>query len=285
MLEITEKLRPNSLIIPYPNYHKGDYFEEYFFKRFIKEYPNCEINGLKYIPIFWTNCYTNKVFNGNNYDIQNVLNSLDQNDKYFTISQHDDCVYEKLPDNTLIFSMGGNKTGDNIIPIPLICSPINKNIKDKSIKASFVGSLTHPLRIEMYNYYKNDIDFTFFIKNWSLDSGASNVSNFMDIMSKSYYTLAPRGYGKTSFRLYEAMQLDSIPVYIYDEPWLPWTEYLDWSKFCVLIDKNNISNIKEMLKNTDYDKMIHYKNEIYNDYFTYEGVYINIIKKIKNGNI
>jgi hypothetical protein len=131
MLEITEKLRPKSLIIPYPNYHEGDYFEEYFFKRFMEEYPDGKINGIKYIPVFWTNCYTNKVFGGVNYDIQNVLNTFNQNDKYFTISQHDDCVYEKLPKDTLIFSMGGNKVGKDIIPIPLICSPIKHELKDK----------------------------------------------------------------------------------------------------------------------------------------------------------
>lgn len=285
MLEITEKLRPNSLIIPYPNYHKGDYFEEYFFKRFIKEYPKGEINGLKYIPIFWTNCYTNKVFNGNNYDIQNVLNTLGQEDKYFTISQHDDCVYERLPNHTLVFSMGGNKTGDNIIPIPLICSPIGESVKNKDIKISFVGSLTHPLRVKMYDYYKNDTNFTFLTKNWSLDSGIFNVNKFKDIMSRSYFTMAPRGYGKTSFRLYEAMQLDSVPIYIYDKPWLPWEKELDWSKFCVLINEDNICNIKNILENVEYDEMIRYKNEVYQDYFTYEGVYINIVKKLKDGNI
>lgn len=285
MLKITDSLRPNSLIIPYPNYHKGDYFEEYFFKRFTKEYPKGEVNGVKYIPIFWTNCYTNKVFRGVNYNIQNVLNTLNQEDKYFTISQHDDCVYEELPKKTLIFSMGGNKIGDNVIPIPLICSPIGISNKNKEINVSFVGSLTHPLRTDLYNKYKNSDDFIFLTKNWNLDTGEENVNKFKEITSKSYFTLAPRGYGKTSFRLYEAMQLDSVPVYVYDEPWLPWEDELDWSKFCVLIDKNNVDNIKNILENVDYVSMVKYKNEVYNDYFTYNGVYINIVKKLQNDNI
>jgi len=285
MLKITDNLRPKSLIPPYPNYHKGDYFEEYFFKRFMEEYPKGEINGIRYIPIYWTNCYTNKVFKGVNYDIQNVLNYLDINEKYFTISQHDDCVNEQLPDETFIFSMGGNKTGKKIIPIPLICSPIEsnlkKNIKNKKFKISFVGSLTHQIRNDIYDKYKDDDEFLFSVKDWSIDIGEENLKNFKEITLNSYFTLSPRGYGKTSFRLYESMQLNSVPIYVYDEPWLPWKE-IEWSKLCVLIDKNNIPNIKNIINNSDYDKMLKYKNEIYDEYFTYEGVYKNILKTIKN---
>jgi hypothetical protein len=40
-----------------------------------------------------------------------------------------------------------------------------------------------------------------------------------------------------------------------------------------------------MIDNQNYDSMIEYKNQIYNDYFTYDGVYNNIIKRLKNGNI
>ena len=209
------------------------------------------------------------------------MNNLNRFDKYFTISQHDDCVIEQLPKNTIIFSMGGNKTGSNIVPIPLICSPIGVNNKKKEINVSFVGSLTHRLRTDLYNRYKDDNDFIFVTKEWNWDSGSKYVDIFKDIVSKSYFTLAPRGYGKTSFRLYEAMQLDSVPIYIYDEPWLPWKRDLDWSKFCVLIDENNICNIKEVLRNVDYHKLITHKNEIYSDYFTYDGVYMNIIRHLE----
>lgn len=285
MLEITQKLRPKSLIPPYPNYHSGDYFEEFFLKRFLKEYPNMEVGGFKYIPIFWTNCYTNKSFYGVNYDIQNTLNTLDDNQNYFTISQHDDCIYEKLPTNTIVFSMGGNKKNENIIPIPLICSPIKYKKTKKNIKVSFVGSLTHPLREEIFNHFRNDSDFIFHVKNWELSADKLHIDRFNEITSKSYFTLSPRGYGATSFRLYEALQMDSIPIYVYDTLWLPWQDEIDWSKISVLVKREDISNIKNMIDNQNYDTMIEYKNQIYDDYFTYDGTYNNIIKRLKNGNI
>lgn len=283
MLEITEKLRPKSEIPPYPNYHQGEYFEEYFFNRFSEEYFG-RINNIEYLPIFWTNCYTNKVFGGHKYEIQETLNKLDRDKIYFTISQHDDCVYEALPPKTIIFSMGGNKKDKNIIPIPLICSPIPKIKKDKKNQISFVGSLTHPLRNMIYQQYVKDENFVFHVKNWELKSEKIHIDRFINVTSESKYTLCPRGYGATSFRLYESMQLDSVPVYVFDKPWLPWTDEIDWSKLSILIDSNNISKIKEKIMNSDYESMIKYKNEIFDDYFTYDGVYNNIIKKLNNGN-
>jgi hypothetical protein len=281
MLEITKQLRPESKIPPYPNYHKGPYFEEFFFNKFLSDYKNLNLKDYSYIPIFWTNCYTNKVFAKEMYNIQSVLNKLDQSKKYFTISQHDDCVYENLPKNTTIFSMGGNKVGKNIIPIPLICSPINYEKKQKEIKTSFVGSLTHPIRNKLFQTYKEDSDFFFKIKEWELLTNNSNVINFMDIMSKSIFSLCPRGYGKTSFRLYESMQLDSIPVYIYDESWLPWDNEICWSDIAIMVPQQEIGSIKDKINSVNIEKMISYKNEIFNNFFTYEGVYNKIIEFLK----
>ena len=41
--------------------------------------------------------------------------------------------------------------------------------------------------------------------------------------SSTLFNLAPPGWGRTSFRIGEVMQLGRIPVYIYDKlPWLPY---------------------------------------------------------------
>ena len=41
--------------------------------------------------------------------------------------------------------------------------------------------------------------------------------------SSTLFNLAPPGWGRTSFRIGEVMQLGRIPVYIYDTlPWLPY---------------------------------------------------------------
>jgi hypothetical protein len=284
MLDNTVNLRPNSLTPAYPKYHKGDYFEEFFFKKFIEENESLTINGYKYLPIFWTNCYVNQVFYGERYDIQSYLNSLDPNGKYFMVSQHDDCCYERVPENTLMFSMGGNKVGDNIIPIPLICSPIEFEEKEKDILISFVGSNTHPIRDEIYRRYSKDSDFYFSVKNWSFDVEQNELDNFIDITSRSKFTLCPRGYGKSSFRLYEAIQMGSIPVYVTDYEWLPWRNEIDWNESIVSINTNQIGGLKDIILNTDYESKKENLKRIYKNYLTYDSVYYNIIKLLNNDN-
>lgn len=145
----SESLRQRAEYSIYPPYHDGKYLEEYFYSWYNQKQIK---SSRKYIDIFWTNIYCNyAVGKGTRVNIQSELNSLDANDSYFTICQHDDEPLENLPDNTLIFSAGGNRKHGNIIPIPLICSklvdePINE---DKTILCSFIGSLTHPIRKEM----------------------------------------------------------------------------------------------------------------------------------------
>lgn len=280
MSSITKNLRPESLIPPYPNYHKGEYFEEFFYRKFLNDFENMSINEIKYIPIYWTNCYTNKVFAKKEYEIQKELDSLDKNTMYFTVSQHDDCVYETLPPNTIVFSMGGNKVGDNIIPLPLICSPIQYTQKPKDIEVSFVGSLTHPLREILYKQYSNNDKFNFIVKGWELLTDEENINRFIDITSRSKFTLCPRGYGKSSFRLYESMQMNSVPIYVYDNPWLPWEDQIDWDKLILKVPIEDIPNIEYNIKNIDIESFINYKKEIYEQFFSFEGVYNNIIKTL-----
>jgi hypothetical protein len=51
-----------------------------------------------------------------------------------------------------------------------------------------------------------------------------------------------------------------------------------------LIDENNLSNIDNILKNIDdsqYEKLLTTGKKIYSSYFTLDGMYDNIIKRLK----
>ena len=96
----------------------------------------------------------------------------------------------------------------------------------------------------------------------------------MDISSKSGFTLAPQGYGKTSFRMYEALRLNSIPVYIYDNEWLPYKEVLDWSKLAVTVHIDDIVTLYDRLKGISDEQiteMLDYYHSV-EHYFTYDGM-------------
>lgn len=279
-------LRPKSISPAYPPYHTGPYLEEYFFKRWNEE--NIQTNR-QYIDIFWTNNFCNAMFAGQQYqNIQEILDStLSSDGKYFTVCQFDDGPMEKFPDDTLIFSAGGNREGDNIIPIPLICSPIPKELvptKEKTIFASFVGSRnTHPIRMDMCNKLKNNEDYKIYSGNWSAQVPMDNFKNFVDITCSSKFALAPRGYGKQSFRLYEILQLGTVPVYISDEHYLPWSDELDWNDFCVPVNEDEIDEIDDILKSIDdveYNQLVANGKNVYEKYFTLEGMFKNIVKRL-----
>ena len=275
-------------IEPYPPYHNGDYLEEYFAKFYFENKKNIKDNSIEYIPVPWTVIYNLKkdLFS----TLQQQLNKLPLNKKYFTVSQHDDApLHHALPLNTLHFSAGGN--APNTIPIPLICSRIppektSKNV-DKEIFASFVGSATHPIRIKMLETLVNKTnEYVLKPRQWTPGVPEKRTELFIDITLKSKFCLAPRGYGKTSFRLYEAMQLNSIPVYFYDgEPFLPFKNKIKWEDLCILIPFNQIEHTHEILKSVSEEKYKHmkeYMKQTYNQYFTLEGTCKEIFNILNN---
>lgn len=281
-----EELRNKALYPVYPPYHQEEYIEEYFYKRWNEEKI---LSNREYIDIFWTNLFNNRVYLGNYYpNVQEELDNLSKSEKYFTICQFDDGPLEKFPEDTLIFSAGGNLEGDNIIPIPLICSPIPKELipnKEKTIFASFVGSRnTHPIRMDMCNHLSGKEGYEICAGNWSSEVPMDNFEKFLDITCSSKFGLAPRGYGKSSFRLYEILQLGTVPVYISDVHYLPWTDELDWNDFCVPVNEDEIKDIDTILKSIDdveYNRLLENGRKVYKEYFSLEGMFRNIVKRIK----
>ena len=281
-----DALRPASISPTYPPYHTGEYLEEYFFKRWNDE--NIQ-SDREYIDVFWTNNFCNSMFAGQQYEnIQEQLDStLSSDKKYFTVSQFDDGPFEKFPEDTLIFSAGGNREGDNIIPIPLICSPIPKELipnKEKTILASFVGSRdTHPIRMDMCKNLSGKDGYEISAGNWSTTVPMDNFKRFSDITCSSKFGLAPRGYGKSSFRMYEILQLGTVPVYISDVHYLPWSDELDWNDFCVPVNEDEIEDIDTILKSisdVEYNQLLENGRKVYEEYFTLEGMFKNILKRI-----
>ncbi len=266
----------------YPPYHEGPYLEEYFHQMFVEGGAAC---NRFYIPVFWTTAYTN-IAKGIAApgSIQAALSRLNPNMKYFTVAQHDDAIREQLPPDTICFNAGGNGGG---IPIPLVCSPIKEEMKpkgkDRDIFCSFVGSMTHPIRNAMHMVLKDDEKYSFSIRSWRAEVEDDEMQRFIDITSRSVFALCPRGYGKSSFRLYEAMQLGAIPVFIYDQKWLPFEDEIDWNSFCVCIHVNDIKRIDEILSGIGEDRISQMRESMqsaWSENFTMEGIYNRIAKKI-----
>jgi hypothetical protein len=281
ILELGKQFRPATNVV-YPPFKNGRYMEEYFYDYIISNKESIDTDYI-YIPAFWTNLQIHPNFESmkTNYNIllKRAYSLMPPDTKYFTVVQHDLGVLLELPKNTKVF---GACFGD--IPLPLIyedtthkLESITKTPTEKSHLASFVGTYTtHPLRVKIVRYIGKDKDFKFVAKHdWSDKVSENLADKFIETTLQSKFCLAPRGYGRSSFRFFEAIQLNTIPVYFWDDiEWLPYKDIIDYSKFAVSIHTNNIPNTAEILKSiTDeqYNSMLEELEKV-KHYFTLEGM-------------
>ena len=247
-LSLGKQFRPSTSHV-YPPFKHGRYMEEYVYDYFLQ---HDIMTDAVYLPIFWTNLQNHPGFQQMkpkyNALLQTALQSMPAT-VYFTIVQHDDGPLLDLPPHTIIF---GACTGS--IPLPLIYEDSSNRLLqearlEKTYLASFVGSLTHPVREQLCNAIKdNDDMFCQGKKGWSSSVPHEAADQFVSITLQSKFCLAPRGYGRSSFRFVEAMLLDTIPVYIWDDLcWLPYQEHIDYSAFSICIQEKEMNKTHEIL--------------------------------------
>jgi hypothetical protein len=267
----------------YPPFKNGKYMEEYIYEYLTKHQERIETNWV-YIPIFWTNLQNHPAFSEMKARYRTVLQIAIQiypkNTQFFTCVQHDDGPQLPLPPQTVIF---GACSGNRILP--LIYEDITDRLlntpripwKDKDLLASFVGTLsTHSVRQSMYDRLNSKKGIVFHSRGvWSVTVNGNDAEQFIEITNRSRFCLAPRGYGRSSFRFFEAMLMDVVPVYIWDDSeWLPYKGELDYSKFSVSISSKDLPYLYEILSvitEEEYEKMIEEIRRV-RSYFTLEGM-------------
>ena len=269
MLELGKQFRPSTSIV-YPPFKNGKYMEEYFYDHFRNTLDRI------YIPIFWTNLQSHPGFSSQkkNYEISlsNAFKKMPPNTKYFTVVQHDDGPQLTMSEDVLVF---GACTGN--IPLPLIYEDRNETLKNaarthKKYIASFIGTKTHPIREKICNLtYPNIYISTQHV--WTSNVPQDSAELFIEKTLESKFCLAPRGYGRSSFRFFEAIILGTIPVYFWNDiEWLPYKDVLDYTKFSVSIHEKDISRTYEILTSISdetYESMVEELTRV-RHYFTLE---------------
>jgi len=279
----------------YPPFKNGLYLEEYFLKKISEE--NIKLKR-KYIPALWTNFQIEGWFSYKKDEMQReldkwILENPSENG-YFTIVQYDDGPLLKLPDNTIIY---GACSGDK--PIPLIYedknntldNKVKKTFHEKEVLCSFIGNITSNhiqpnVRAEMFRILSNNANFKLTNSGGWTPSVNKNLQDiFINETINSKYALAPRGYGRSSFRFFECFKLGTIPIYIWNDiNWLPFQNIIDYKKLCVCIhvsELTNLNNILMSINEESYNNMLNYYNEI-KHLFELEGMSNQIIKEINN---
>ena len=191
-----------------------------------------------------------------------------------------------IPKNTLVF---GACYGD--IPLPLIYEDVTNRLLNtprpiqRKLRGSFVGTYTHTLRQKMFLSIGRNPNFKFETNDiWTNSVPHAAADTFIKTTLNSKYCLAPRGFGRSSFRFFEAMLLDTVPVYFWnDTEWLPYKDILDYSKFSVSIHESEVDKTAQILKSISHERYLSMLEELkrVRHYFTLEGMSEYIINKLK----
>jgi hypothetical protein len=279
----------------YPPFKNGLYLEEYFLNKIRNEVIESK---RKYIPALWTNFQIEGWFHSRKNEMQCDLDKWivdnPSENGYFIVVQHDDAALLKLPENTIVYgACSGN------IPIPLIYEDKNntlekiqkKSFNEKTILCSFVGNTTanyvRPhVRQEMFNVLAKNPQFKLINSGGWTASVNQNLQNiFIETTINSKFALAPRGYGRSSFRFFECFLLGTIPIYIWNDiNWSPFQNKIDYRKLCIVIHVSELNNLCDLLMSIteeQYDNMLNYYQEI-KHLFTLDGMSNQIIEEINS---
>lgn len=255
----------------YPPFKQGYYMEEYFFHYMKKHGLQYDKQGRRYIPALWTNFQIDPKFHENKESMQTALDNYIADypceKGYFIVIQHDDGPMLRLPTNTTIY---GACTGS--LPLPLIYEDQSQRLAtlktnnmrpfgERTKLCSFVGTITHKVRQDCINEYQKYGRYSFHTQpTWSNVVSEDLQDIFIKETMNAKFALAPRGYGRSSFRFFEILQLGTIPIYVWDDKeWLPYKDKIEYDKFCISIHESEIDILDEILSGINekvYNKML-----------------------------
>jgi len=175
-----------------------------------------------------------------------------QQQNNFTVCQHDSYIllrdYFKYLNITKVFACAAYDhdmiNNIEIIPMPYINTFAFKPTT-KDILVSFLGAITHECRniIKQRIHNKNiifrdtyHITSDFFIKN----KKTTEEQEYEDILSRSRFSLCPRGSNPNSVRFWESLAAGAIPILISDGYKLPvW----NWDKTIIRLKESDLLNL------------------------------------------
>ncbi|MDN5940315.1 MAG: glycosyltransferase family 47 protein [Nitrospira sp.] len=234
VLPVHSEAKPPSQGFKYPH-HNEDYGVEQDFLKFLNEHreltaPSSQQADWHYLPVFWTRWHLNHDYGTRGIEElrRYVDDAILDDSRTFTVCQYDDGPLVPIGRTLQFLAARRTEVG---IDIPVLCSPHRRPffMPKKRYQASFVGRLTnHPLRGQMAEILKDRPDVV--IRDEDI-----GTKEFVKMMLQSYLALSPRGYGGTSFRLFEAMQLGIAPVFISDKDSRPFGRYLPWDEASIYV--------------------------------------------------
>jgi hypothetical protein len=108
--------------------------------------------------------------------------------------------------------------------------------------------------------------------------------NYTDLMNTTF-GLAPRGWGISSYRIVELLAVNAIPIILQDASLLPFSEFLDWTEFALLVPERSTEAIPHMVRSMSPAKirrMQAHGREVFLRYFRdEETMVLTLVEVIK----
>jgi hypothetical protein len=144
-----------------------------------------------------------------------------------------------IPPNLFVLSQGGKGH------VPLLLFAKELRPEDFPIRTTydfdmiFLGTRRHhPIRRTMTQLLRTKYS------NTSIVSFAR--VGWMEGFARAKLVMCPRGYGRSSYRIGEVLQMGMIPMYIYNDlVWLPYYDSINWSSFAYVA---HISDLEAVLE-------------------------------------
>ena len=118
-----------------------------------------------------------------------------------------------------------------------------------------------------------------------MPGGEEPMDVYTQLAANSKVSLCPRGWGRTSYRLYEMLNLGLIPIHVYyDIPWLPYPDL--YKKIGFSTDLEGLPNLLKNINDMDLQELERKEERIRSlkaTHFTYEGVLNQISLFMKDG--
>jgi hypothetical protein len=252
ILAAPSKLRPQSQPFVYPR-HNRDYGVEQDFYEYLLKSPHLLVStpveaDWHYLPVYWTRWHLRHEYGkaGREELQESVSNVILDDTKTFTICQYDDGPLIDIGKAAQCLASRKSEAG---IDIPLLAAPHRKPFfyPAKRYQASFIGrASTHPVRSELMALLGQRPDAFMF-------DGIKGSRWFVRKTLASWIALAPRGYGGSSFRFFEAMQLGVVPLLLGDIDTRPFKNEIPWHTCSFYVTR--AVDVLPILENVTHDEL------------------------------
>lgn len=195
--------------------------------------------------------------------------------------------------NLVVFNAGGATTGFKQVPIPLIKGELqyeNLDAKKDIWLSSTIVKRHFPVRKKLFEtvgfYNMTDEILSRPVPDELLGNKSQFVhyqgDQFKQVIQRSIFHLCPRGFGRTSFRLYETVQLGTIPIYIWDDVnWIPYGNLME--RLGLVIHVSQMGDLLSILSSLSKAELEFKLEEIrkFRPWFTYPGITHYILRVVK----